>query len=201
MSKKADKEKANAKLSKRKDIGKMKILILNGNPKADYVEFDSYIEDLKQSLGHKSHETKNIMLRNLQLHDCIGCYTCWLKTPGVCCFNDGIEDILKEYLAADVVILASPIIMYYVSALLKRVNDRLLPFGHPFLVLRDNRMAHVPRYSHYPKTTLLLDNQEESNRESLELIEMVYKNSVRGLAKIWSTKQDVEEITDEVVNI
>jgi len=201
MSKKADKEKANSKLSKKKDIGKMKILILNGNPKADYVEFDSYIEELKQSLGHKSHEAKNIMLRNLQLHDCIGCYTCWLKTPGVCCFNDGIEDILKEYLAADVVILASPIIMYYVSALLKRVNDRLLPFGHPFLVLRDNRMAHVPRYSHYPKTTLLLDNQEEFNRESLELIEMVYKNSVRGLAKIWSTKQDVEEITDEVVNI
>ncbi|WP_040410839.1 flavodoxin family protein [Desulfosporosinus sp. OT] len=179
----------------------MRILILNGNPKADYVEFDSYIEDLKQSLEYKSHKVKNIMLRNLQLHDCIGCYTCWLKTPGVCCFNDGIEDILKEYLAADVVILSSPIIMYYVSALLKRVNDRLLPLGHPFLVLRDHRMSHVQRYNRYPKTTLLLDNQKEFDRESFQLIELVYKKSVRGLAKIWSTKQNVEEITDEVVNI
>jgi multimeric flavodoxin WrbA len=179
----------------------MRILILNGNPKTEYAEFDSYIRDLKHSLENKGNETKLIMLRNFQLHDCIGCYTCWLKTPGICCFNDGMEDILKEYLAADIAILASPILMQYVSALLKRVTDRMLPLAHPFLALRENRMSHVQRYSHYPKTTLLLDNPENFDVGSSEFIEMVYKKSARGLAKIWSTKQDVEEISNEVVNI
>jgi multimeric flavodoxin WrbA len=179
----------------------VKVLILNGNPKEEYGELDSYLKDLSHSLESKNHETKLIMLRSFQFHDCIGCYTCWLKTPGICCFKDGMEDILKEYLAADVVILASPIIMGYISALLKRVNDRLLPFGHPFLVLRENRMAHVPRYSHYPKTTLLLDSNEKIDEESFKLIEMVYKNSARGVTKIWSSKQEVEEISNEVVNI
>lgn len=179
----------------------MKILILNGNPKEEGAEFDTYLNGLKDSLQNKQHTVGLIMLRDFELHDCIGCYTCWLKTPGICCFKDGMEDILKEYLAADVVILASPIIMYYISALLKRVNDRLLPFGHPFLVLKENRMSHVPRYSHYPKTTLLLGNNEKLDSEGFKLIEMVYSNSSRGLAKIWSMSQGVEEISDEVVNI
>ena len=179
----------------------MRILILNGNPKTEYIEFDSYLKNLKNSLENKSNETKLISLRSIQLHDCIGCYSCWLKTPGICCFNDGMEDILKEYLAADIVIFASPIIMHFVSALLKRVNDRMLPLGHPFLALKENRMSHVQRYSHYPKTTLLLDNPDNFDAGSSELIETVYKSSSRNLRKIWSTMQDVEEITNEIDNI
>ncbi|MCX7922564.1 MAG: flavodoxin family protein [Clostridia bacterium] len=173
----------------------MKILILNGNPKAEYEEFDLYLKDLQSLFESKNHKTKLIMLRNLQLHDCIGCYACWLKTPGICFFDDGIDEILKEYLAADIVISASPVIMNFISALLKRVNDRMLPVMHPFLKLNEDRMGHFLRYSHYPKTVLLLDRPEGSN-----LIDMVYKNSQRGAPKILNTKQSMEEICNEVIN-
>jgi len=102
---------------------------------------------------------------------------------------------LKEYLAADIVISASPVIMNFISALLKRVNDRMLPIIHPFLKLQEDRMAHFLRYSNYPKTALLLDSPESSS-----FIEMVYKNSPRGVPKILNTEQSMEEICNEVVN-
>jgi multimeric flavodoxin WrbA len=173
----------------------LKLLILNGNPKEEYEEFDSYLSELKNLMQNKQHEAKLIMLRSFKLHDCIGCYTCWLKTPGICCFNDGIDEILKEFLAADVVVTASPVIMSFISALSKCVSDRMLPVMHPFLKLKEDRMAHVQRYSHYPKAVLLLDNHE-----NLSLIEAVYRNSQRGAPKILSTKQSIEEVCYEVIN-
>lgn len=178
----------------------MKVLILNGNPKEGYAEFDSYLNIFSDTLEIKNNQAKVIMLRSMELHDCIGCYSCWLKTPGICCFKDGMEDILKEFLSADIVVLASPIIMSFVSSLLKRVNDRLLPLGHPFLMLNEDRMVHVPRYSHYPKIALLLDSPEESSDTSSELIKKVYENSSRGLKAVWNTKQNVEDIINEIVN-
>ena len=178
----------------------MKVLILNGNPKPKDKEFDLYLKDLQHSLESKYHDTKIIMLRSFQLHDCIGCYTCWLKTPGICCFDDGMDEILKEYLAADIVVYASPVIMSFISSLLKRVNDRMLPVMHPFLKLREDRMSHFLRYSHYPETIFLLGSPENSDEESFDFIEMVYRNSQRGMPKIVSTKKDVEEICNEVIN-
>ncbi|MFZ5967915.1 MAG: flavodoxin family protein [Bacillota bacterium] len=178
----------------------MKVLILNGNPKIEYKEFDLYVKDLKHSLESKEHETKLIMLRSFQLHDCIGCYTCWLKTPGICCFNDGIDEIIKEYLAADIVIYASPVIMNYISALLKRVNDRMLPVVHPFLTLKEDRMTHLSRYSHYPKSVFLLDKPGSSDGGSSDFIERIYRSSQRDVPKILNTKQDVEEICNEIIN-
>lgn len=178
----------------------MKVLILNGNPKAEYKEFDLYLKNLQLSLENKKHETKHIMLRSFQLHDCVGCYACWLKTPGICCFDDGMDKILKEYLAADIVISASPVIMSFISALLKRVNDRMLPVVHPFLKLREDRMSHLLRYTHYPKSVLLLDNPENSEERSSDFIEMVYKNSQRAVPKILNTKQDIEEICNEIIH-
>lgn len=178
----------------------MKVLILNGNPKAEYKEFDLFLIDLQHSMENKRHEVKQIMLRSAQLHDCVGCYTCWLRTPGICCFNDGIDEIIKEYLASDLVIYASPIIMGFISAQLKRVNDRMLPVVHPFLKLKEDRMSHLLRYSHYPKPVLLLDKPESSEKESLRFIEKVYRNSQRGVPKILNTKQDIEEICNEVIN-
>lgn len=193
MFKKAGVEKVGQKKSREDEP--LKILILNGNPKADYEEFDLYLNDLRHSLETKKCETKLVLLRNFQLHDCIGCYTCWLKTPGICCFNDGMDEILKDYLAADIVVSASPVIVNFVSALLKRVNDRMLPTIHPFLQLKEDRMGHVLRYSHYPKTALLIDRPESSR-----FIEMVYNNSQRGVPKILNTKQELEEICYEVIN-
>lgn len=123
-----------------------------------------------------------------------------MKTPGICYFDDGIDEILKEYLAADIVIYASPVIMSYVSALLKRAIDRMLPVMHPFLKLKEDRMSHFLRYSHYPKPFLILDSSENLNGGSSDYIEAVYRNSQRGRPKILSMKQDVEELCNEIIN-
>ncbi|MBF0206234.1 MAG: flavodoxin family protein [Oligoflexia bacterium] len=178
----------------------MKVLVLNGNPKQDYPEFDLYLEQLKNFCDEKDIAVELILLREFDLHNCIGCYSCWLKTPGICFHRDGMELLIKKYLAADIVILASPIIMGFVSSLLKCFNDRLILLGHPFLYLKNDRMAHVPRYAHYPQTVLFLDDPKYAESDCFSLIESVYQRSSREFKKMFTTKNNIQEIIDEITH-
>lgn len=38
-------------------------------------------------------ETKTAFLNELNLRPCLGCYCCWVKTPGFCIQNDNTEDL------------------------------------------------------------------------------------------------------------
>ncbi len=45
-----------------------------------------------------------IDLRQTSVKNCVGCWTCWWKTPGKCIFHD-LEDFYRNYINADKVIL------------------------------------------------------------------------------------------------
>ena len=179
----------------------MKILILNGNPKQGNSEFDQYLTILNQTLTENSHDVTLFTLREMNLNDCIGCYSCWLKTPGLCCFKDDHEPIIRAYLASDIVLLASPIIMGFVSSLLKRVNDRLLPIMHPFLKMTQDRMTHVHRYDRYPSIGLLLDHDPEFGEVSQAIIGKVYGSSSRKLSFMMDTTNSQKEVAYAINNL
>lgn len=155
----------------------MKIFILNGNPKSDNVEFDNYIDKLSDVLISEGKETVVLRLRNMKINYCTGCYNCWLKTPGVCTFKDDMQQILTEYLDSDLVVFASPVIMGFISSLLKRVQERCLPLLHPFLCINNDRMQHVLRYDKYPSIALLLDRSEKFDAEYSEIIEKAFRSN------------------------
>lgn len=173
-----------------------RVLIVNGNPDSNRHNFDEYCDSLVQHMKAQGNEVKLIMLRKKKITDCIGCYACWLKTPGICALKDEQEEVLQGYLWADSILLASPIIMGFVSALIKKANDRMLPLVHPFLKLNDDRMTHYPRYDKQYTIGLLLDSRDNFDEE-IEIIQKVYSK-----AKFIKTMQNsVEEVAYEIDNI
>lgn len=173
----------------------MKISIWNGNPSLKNQAFESYLSELSTGLIEAGHEVRVVDLKGLEINDCIGCYGCWLKTPGICVFKDDVPSIIKAYLEADVVLMASPLIMGFVSACLKRVQERMLPIVHPYLYMDEDRMSHIPRYSHYPRRALLLDQLSQAKPGTLEILEKV--NSGGGKNELLFTltmENPVEEV-------
>ncbi|PKN77257.1 MAG: hypothetical protein CVU51_16840, partial [Deltaproteobacteria bacterium HGW-Deltaproteobacteria-1] len=85
----------------------MKILILNGNPLGDTGNIDPYIDHLVEKIKSAGHDVTAITLRDLKIGPCIGCFNCWIKTPGICSINDDARDITRQFIAAQHVILAS----------------------------------------------------------------------------------------------
>jgi len=174
-----------------------KILIINGNPRSENVAFDDFCVRLKESLIGRGNEVAEIMLRNKRIKDCIGCYSCWVATPGKCALKDDQEEILKAFVNMDLVILASPLIMGFISADLKKINDRMIPLAHPFLRLADNRMAHYPRYDKIAKMGLIIEKDQYYDDNVMKIINKIY--SYASFVKF--IDNNAEEIADEAYNL
>jgi len=126
------------------------ITILDGDPAQD-VAYQAALSELTQYLQQRGHTVQLLALRELTLRHCVGCFGCWVKTPGVCTIrNDDVTAIHRAWLGADLVILSSPLRAGFVSALLKTAVDRFLPLVHPYIELVQGEMAHRHRYGHLP---------------------------------------------------
>lgn len=151
----------------------MKILILDGTPHAAFHDFDKYLSNLSQAL-QPHHVIMHVKLRDMELLQCTGCWSCWVKTPGECIIADSSPVICRQYLEADLVLLASPVIMGFTSALLKRATERLLPLLHPHIEVANNELRHKTRYRSYPKMGLLLGQTKTGDRDDMKIIAGIY---------------------------
>ena len=78
----------------------MKITILNGNPDANNDVFDGYLKKLSDALVSDNHLVTILDLREMDIRYCIGCFGCWLKTPGKCIVADGSRDVCREFVSS-----------------------------------------------------------------------------------------------------
>jgi multimeric flavodoxin WrbA len=183
----------------------MKITILNGNPNAENVKFDNYLKELSDLLKSSKHTVTILQLRDIDVRYCIGCWGCWLKTPGECIVADGSSDICREYINSDLVLFASPVIMGFTSALLKKAHEKILPLLLPYFELVQNEIHHVARYDKYPLMALLLEKGEDTDEEDIEIVTDIYRRDAINFKTSFSftklTSNPVEEVADEINRI
>src|SRR5512141_3521429 len=98
----------------------MKITILNGNPSPS--QFDGYLARVESILASGVHQVTRLDLRDWPLRYCIGCWGCWVKTPGQCVSRDASLEMDRAVINADFVLWAAPMRMGFPSALLKMAN-------------------------------------------------------------------------------
>lgn len=85
-----------------------------------------------------------------EVHDCIGCWCCWQKTPGRCAFYD-LDDFYAAFLAANRAVFFTGVSHDFVSGRLKTLFDRMIPHYLPFTEYSTGESMHLARYDHYPE--------------------------------------------------
>ena len=86
-------------------------------------------------------------LKDHNIKECTGCYTCWTKTPGQCVFNDDMTMLREKCRAADLVIFASPLYIFNVTGIMKTFMDRLLPLMKPYMLIDEaGHTLHPDRF-------------------------------------------------------
>jgi multimeric flavodoxin WrbA len=176
----------------------MKYLILNGNPSGDKSDIDRYIESLANEMRSAGYDTDVLVLRDLNIKPCIGCFNCWLKTPGTCSIRDDAAEVSRQYIAADHVILASPLIMGFLSSLLKNTMDRNIPLVHPHLEEIDSEVHHKKRYDKYPVISFVLEKEASTDEEDIAIASDIFRrqaiNVRASLGFIHFTETPVQEV-------
>lgn len=129
----------------------MKITAFNGSPKADRGSTQVIISALLEGAAYAGASTENVLLARKKIGHCIGCFTCWTKTPGKCVLKDDTEELLQKYMSSDIVIMASPLYVDHVTGIMKDFMDRSLPLVCPQFEMGDaDQTRHVARYKKYP---------------------------------------------------
>lgn len=119
----------------------MSLLIIN-TMEEDSPIAKSVINDLSaKASAHKIFHTAN-----MKINPCIGCNSCWLKTPGICSLKDDYEQILKAYLQYDTTIFISNTSLGFISYQTKNIIDRILPLATMYTYVADGQMRHILRY-------------------------------------------------------
>ncbi len=181
----------------------MIITILNGNPNTENTNFDNYLHELSGILESAGHRVTTFPLKEMNINHCKGCFNCWLKTPGECPMKDDSRDILRAYcIDSDFVLFASPIIMGFTSALLKKAQERLLPMYFPYFELIDNEVRHKVRDVTQPLFGLLLEKGKNTDDEDIRITVNIYKKDALNLrTPLCFTKfitDPVKEVADEI---
>jgi multimeric flavodoxin WrbA len=153
----------------------MKITILNGENRPNNSGLATYISEFATESSRLGNPTQIFTLSDMDLKFCTGCWSCWVKTPGVCSQKDEGEIIFKEVINSDLLIFASPIIAGFTSAELKKITDRLIVLIHPYIQVRNNECHHQKRYETYPNIGLILELGNETDEEDIQITTDIYK--------------------------
>ncbi len=73
----------------------------------------------------KKHEVEVISVADYKINPCIGCNSCFTREGNKCFQNDDMQAVYEKLRTADIVVVASPVYFYGVSAQLKALIDRL----------------------------------------------------------------------------
>ena len=126
----------------------MKILVINGSPKGKksntYKLASAFLEGMRletESAGEEVH-IEEMQVNQMEIKSCLGCFHCWEKTPGTCCIQDDMRQVIEKLLWADVTIWSFPLYYYTVPGGLKTLIDRQLPMNLPFMTEREDGIGN-----------------------------------------------------------
>ena len=142
----------------------MRALILDGSRKEDKV-LEKAHNIIKERLEKDNWEVKSFILRDIQVAPCLGCFGCWIKTPGVCVIND-LGRTIGEYASqSDLWIFITPIIFGGYSSCIKKAIDRLAPIFTPIFMKENGEVHHKWRSRKKPyliSMGLSLENNDKA---------------------------------------
>lgn len=141
----------------------MKILAINGSPKGKRSNtwrltcaFLEGINIQEENGGTQAPEIETLNIGSLNLKPCLGCFSCWNKTPGECCIHDDMQGVIDKILWADVVVWSFPLYYFGLPGQLKTLIDRQLPMSLPFMCTETESGGHPSRYDMSGKRTVVI---------------------------------------------
>lgn len=139
----------------------MKVLVINGSPKGERSNTYQLTRAFLEGMGESGEaiESQELTVRDLDIRPCLGCFSCWGKTPGQCCMADDMERVMGKLLWADVTVWSFPLYYFSVPGPLKNLIDRQLPMVLPFMSPGGGETgsgSHPTRYDMSGKRTVVI---------------------------------------------
>ena len=139
----------------------MNILVINGSPKGErsntYQLTKAFLAGMWES--GEALEIQELVVNRLDIRACLGCFSCWSKTPGQCCIRDDMREAIKKMIWAEVTVWSFPLYYFSVPGPLKNLIDRQLPMLLPYMSKDGGESgsgSHPARFDMSDKKTVVI---------------------------------------------
>lgn len=118
----------------------------------------------------------NEVTDNGSMHPCIGCFSCWNRTPGRCAIRDGYENMGSLIHQAEEVVVISRYTYGGFSGSVKGVFDRCLGYVLPQFEITKGETHHKKRFDENKPFTfifygpVLTEDEKESARRYVQAV-------------------------------
>ena len=107
----------------------MKIAILNGSPRKENTT--AMVDAFKKGAKAAGHDVEVYQVGKMKIAGCLGCEYCHTKGNGVCVQKDDLKKIMPAYKEADMIVFASPIYYFTMTAQMEAAIQRVYCIGKP----------------------------------------------------------------------
>jgi|SRR5271157_127047 len=153
------------------------VVILDGTASGD-TDFSPILSVLSHVLKADGAQVETFPLREIKLAHCLGCFGCWIKTPGICVEADAGRDIAKAIIRSDVTVLFTPVTFGGYSPELKKMVDRFVQLVSPFFQMDHGEVHHPPRYAHRPRIMVVGVQRHPNPHEAHIFKTLVGRNAI-----------------------
>ncbi|MBQ4472289.1 MAG: flavodoxin family protein [Alphaproteobacteria bacterium] len=108
----------------------MKILVLNGSPTRDGNTV-ALVNAFKEGAESNGHEVTVLDVAHKKVNGCMSCGYCHGAGNGKCAQKDDMQEIYPHLMEAEMIVFASPIYYFTMSAQLEAVIQRFYAINHP----------------------------------------------------------------------
>ncbi len=156
-----------------------------------------------QLLFPKADKRLHIISDTGNIRNCIGCFGCWIKTPGKCVLRDEYNNIGVIFAQAENVFIISRCYYGGYSPFVKNILDRSIPYLLPFFKIMNNETHHKRRYKNNLQFSVYFYGDKITIQERKTAQDLVKANALNFNAKHYQTTfiRSLEELPKEVIDI
>lgn len=107
----------------------MRIAVFNGSPRKENTS--AMVEAFREGAEAAGHQVEEYQVGRMKIAGCLACEYCHTKGNGSCVQKDDFEKLLPAYKEADMIVFASPIYYFTMTAQMESAIQRVYCIGKP----------------------------------------------------------------------
>ncbi|BDU86804.1 flavodoxin family protein [Clostridium perfringens] len=147
-------------------------------------------------------ENRFFDLSKLKISNCIGCFSCWTKTPGKCVIRDDAVKIYPIIAQSSKIIYISKIKYGSYDTIMKIMLERAIPIQQAFIHLLNGETHHIQRDVAMKDTVIIAYGNIENEEKELfkRLIKRnSYNMNFKSFNVIFVDEENLEEVVTKEV--
>lgn len=133
-------------------------------------EFADWLED--------RHVELTVISDDGTIRQCMGCFGCWTRTPGMCVIRDAYNNLGELLSRSDELIIISKCMYGSYSPFILNVLNRSISYVLPYFVSRNGETHHRRRYDHEFALTVHFYGDDITEAEQTTARTLVAANSL-----------------------